>query len=85
MLSEFNVPQAEIDPKKCSISLGGPQGCMQKFFQGGANLGYGQKRGGGSLCGVLHPTLAGGEGREWHKGANAPPRPPLNTALAPIF
>ena len=36
---------------------------MQKFFQGGANLGYRQKRGDGSLCGVLHPTLARG-GRE---------------------
>ena len=45
---------------------------MQKFFQGGKNLGYEQKRGGGSLYEVLHPTLAGGGGG----GANAPPRPP---------
>ena len=38
------------------------QGCMQEFFQGGANLGYRQKRGVGSLCEVLHPTLARGGG-----------------------
>ena len=38
---------------------------MQKFCQGGENLGYGQKEGGWrSLCGVLHPILAGGGGRE---------------------
>ena len=38
------------------------QGCIQKFCQRGANLGYGQKRGGGSLCEVLHPILARGGG-----------------------
>ena len=66
---------------------------MQKFFQGGANLGYRQKRGGGggSLCEVLHPTLARGvritQGGGGGGGANAPPRPsppPLNTALQAI-
>ena len=31
------------------------QGCMQKFFHWGTD-----KRGGGSLCGMLHPTLARG-------------------------
>ena len=37
---------------------------MQNFSKGGANLGYRQKReGSGSICGMLHPTLAGG-GRE---------------------
>ena len=46
------------------------QGCMQKFFQGGANLGYGQKRGGGGGREVLHPTLARG-------GKYPSPRPPL--------
>ena len=57
---------------------------MQKFFQGGANLGYGQKRGG--LCEVLHPTLArGARMTQGGGGANAPPRPPLNTALACIL
>ena len=86
MLSEFNVPQAEIDQKKCSISLGGPQGCMHKFFQGGANLGYGQKRGGRKLMwGATPYTCWGGGARMAQGGANAPPRPPLNTALAPIF
>ena len=57
------------------------QGCMQKFSQGGANLGYGQKRGGGSFCEVLHATLA--RGGMTQGGANAPPSPPppLNTAL----
>ena len=51
---------------------------MQKFFQGGGGGKFGvrTKEGGGSLCEVLHPTLAGGGG-----GANAPPRPTLNTAL----
>ena len=43
------------------------QGCIQKFCQGRANLGYGKKRGGRKLTivlceaqggGVLHPTLA---------------------------
>ena len=44
----------------------GCQGCIQKFRQGGANLGYGQKRGGapgGSSvvsCEVLHSR--GGRG-----------------------
>ena len=52
---------------------------MQKFFQGGgggANLGYGQKRGGRSLCGVLHPTLAGGGGRMTQKGGGGNALPP---------
>ena len=41
------------------------QGCIQKFCQGGANLGYGKKRGAEAdnsivqgLGRVLHPTLA---------------------------
>ena len=43
---------------------------------GGANLGYEQKRGrGGSLCGVLHPTLARGRARMAQGGENAPPCP----------
>ena len=57
------------------------QGCIQKFCQGEANLGYGQKRGGGgSLCGVLHPTLAGGENDT--RGGKCPsPPPPLKYSL----
>ncbi len=30
------------------------QGCIQKFCQGGANLGYGKKRGGGSFVRAKH-------------------------------
>ena len=60
------------------------QGCIQKFCRGGANLGYGQKRGGGApggssivSCEVLHSR--GGE-NDTRGGANAP-APPLNTTL----
>ena len=49
---------------------------MQKFFQGGANLGYGQKRGGRSLCEVLHPTLVRG-GENDTRGGKCPSPPPL--------
>ena len=57
---------------------------MQKFFQGGGG-GCGQKRGGGSLCGVLHPTLARGGENDTRGGGGQMPLPtphPLNTALA---
>ena len=47
---------------------------MQEFFQGGANLGYGQKR---SLCEVLHPTLARGGGGENDTRGGKFPSPPL--------
>ena len=41
---------------------------------GGGQIWGTDKRGGGSLCEVLHPPLA--RGREWHKGgANVPPHP----------
>ena len=41
-----------------------------------------KRGGGGSLCKVLHPTLARGRGaRMTQGGANAPPRPSLNTSL----
>ena len=58
------------------------------FPRGGANLGYGQKRGGGrSLCEVLHPILArgvrmtqGGGG-----GGKCPSPPPLNYSPARPF
>ena len=58
---------------------------MQKFFQGGANLGYGQKGGGGGgaeayvRCYTLHLL---GEARMTQGVANAPP--PLNTALIAV-
>ena len=56
-----------------------PQGCMQKFFQGGANLGYGQRGGGGGAeayvgCYTLH--LLGGE-RMTQGGGKCPSPPPL--------
>ena len=62
------------------------QGCIQKFCRGGANLGYGQKRGGapgGSSivsCKVLHSR--GGENDT--RGGRMPLPPPLNTALMSI-
>ena len=49
---------------------------MQKFFQGRANLGYGQKRGGGSFCEVLHPTLARGGENDTRGGQMPLPAPP---------
>ena len=54
------------------------QGCIQKFRQGGANLGYGQKGGapGESSGGIVRCMTQG--------GANAPRPPPLNTALCVI-
>ena len=58
------------------------QGCIQKCFQRGANLGYGQKRGGGSLCGVLHPTLARG-GENDTRGVKCPSPPPLK--YSPVY
>ena len=45
---------------------------------GGGEFGVRTKeggRGGGSLCGVLHPTLAGGA-RMTQRGENSPPCPP---------
>ena len=56
---------------------------MQKFFQGGANLGYGKKRGGMEAyvrCYTLH-LLGGGGGENDTRGGKCPSRPPLNTAL----
>ena len=51
---------------------------MQKFFQGGANLGYGQKRGGGAEayveCYTLH--LLGGENDTRGDKCPSPPPPP---------
>ena len=38
------------------------QGCIQKFCQGGANLGYGKKRGGRKLTIVLCEAQGGGGG-----------------------
>ena len=37
-------------------------GLYAEIFPRGGNLGYGQKRGDGSLCGVLHPRGPGGGG-----------------------
>ena len=54
------------------------QGCMQKFFQGGANLGYGQKRGAEAYVGYYTLHLLGGGGggeNDTRGGENAPPRP----------
>ena len=44
----------------------GEAGLYTEIFPrgGGGNLGYGQEGGGRSLYEVLHPTLAGGGGRE---------------------
>ena len=59
---------------------------MQKFCQGGQIWGTKEEGRGrdGSLCGVLHPTLArGGENDTGGGGGvvTAPSPPPLNTAL----
>ncbi len=40
----------------------GAQGCIQKFCQGGANLGYGKKRGGPKLCACKARHLGGDPG-----------------------
>ena len=62
------------------------QGCIQKFCRGGANLGYGQKRGGtpgGSSivsCEVLHSR--GGE-NDTRGGRMPPPAPPLK--YGPVY
>ena len=56
-------------------------GLYAEIFLRGANLGYGQKRGGGSFCEVLHPTLArggggGGGARMTQGGGGKCPSPP---------
>ena len=40
-------------------ALDRPQGCVQKFCKGGANLGYFKKRGGGGGGGVLLQAASG--------------------------
>ena len=54
---------------------------MQKFCHGGGQIwGMDKRVGGGSLCEVLHPTLARG-GENDTRGGKCPSPPPLNTAL----
>ena len=67
----------------------GVQGCIQDFFQGGANLEYVKKRGGEAVrsCraaagGWVYLEIQGGA-RITQEGANAPP-PPLNTPLGVV-
>ena len=59
------------------------QGCMQIFFQGGGKFGVRTKEGGGSLCKVLHPTLARRGAKMTQGGANAPPPPPPPLKYSP--
>ena len=56
---------------------------MQKFFQGGGKFGVRTKWRGGSLCGMLHPTLArgggGGGGARMTQGGVQMPLLPLRS------
>ena len=62
---------------------GSSQGCIQKFRQGGANLGYGQKRGGRRVeAQWYHVRCYTLGGARMTQGGRMPPHPPLNTALA---
>ena len=85
LLSVFSKVECEKDYTFSSkppgmIDSSHLQGCMQKFFQGGANLGYGQKRGAEAYVRWYTLHLLGGA-RMTQGGANAPPHPPLNAAL----
>ena len=73
------LQEMSMNPHPTVVPSGILQGCIQKFCRGGANLGYGQKRGGapgGSSivsCEVLHSR--GGENDT--RGGECPSPPPL--------